>query len=193
MEGDANKRNRRSIIHDMYGHCGVKKSYEVFKEHFTGDHFYKYIKKLVKTCDTCQKCKDHFRKGVGQTRPVLPKEKGDIVSMDFYGPLLTSTSGVKYILVIVDNFTKYVKLYPMKRATTVITLNKLKSYIQEVGKPKAILTDNGTQFTSKSWVKQLKALEIKPKYTAIRNPCTNLAERINRQLGNIFRVMVGGH
>ena len=36
-------------------------------------------------------------------------------------------------------------------------------------------------------------LGIKPKYTAIRNPCTNLAERVNRQLGNIFRVMVGHH
>ena len=64
--------------------------------------------------------------------------------MDYYGPLLTSTSGVKYILVVVDNFTKYVKLYTMKKATTAITLNKLKLYIQEVGKPKSILTDNGT-------------------------------------------------
>ena len=99
----------------------------------------------------------------------------------------------RYILVVVDNFNKYVKLYTMKKATTAITVNKLKLYIQEVGKPKSILTDNGTQFTSKSWVKNLVNLGIKPKYTAIRNPCTNLAERINRQLGNIFRVLVRGY
>ena len=113
--------------------------------------------------------------------------------MDYYGPLPTSTSGVKYILVVVDNFKKYVKLYTMKKATMAITLNKLKLYIQEVGKPKSILTDNGTQFTSRSWIKSLGDLGIKPKYTAIQNPCTNLAERVNQQLGNIFRVMVGGH
>lgn len=177
----------------MYGHCGVRRSYGIFKEHFTGDHLYKYLKRLIKTCDTCQKCKDHFKKCMGQTKPVLPKERCELISMDYYGPLISSTSGVRYILVIVDNFTKFVKLYPMKRATTAVTLNKLKNYIQEIGKPKAILTDNGAQFTSKTWVTQLNALEIKPKYTAIRNPCTNLAERVNRQLGNIFRVMVNGH
>ena len=31
---------------------------------------------------------------------------------------------------------------------------------------------------------------IKPRYTAIRNPCANLAECVNRQLGNLFRIFV---
>ena len=180
-------------IHEAYGHCGVKRTYCIFKEHFTGDHSYKFTKKLIKTCDTCQKCKDHFKKCVGLTKPILPKEKGSLVSIDYYGPLVSSTSGVKYILVIIDNFTKYVRLYPMKRATTTVTLNKLKEYIREIGKPKEILTDTGSQFTSKTWIKQSGELGIKPKFTAIRNPCTNLAERVNRQLANIFRVMVNGH
>lgn len=60
-----------------------------------------------------------------------------------------------------------------------------------MGKPKAVLTDNGTQFTSKKWLETLSELGIKCKFTAIRNPCTNLAERINRQLGNMFRILVG--
>ena len=34
-------------------------------------------------------------------------------------------------------------------------------------------------------------LQIQPKYTAIRNPCANLVERINRQLGNMFRIFIG--
>ena len=93
---------------------------------------------------------------------------------------------IEYICLLYtsDNFTKYVRLYPMKKATTATTINKLRVYMQELGKPKAILTDNGAQFTSKSWVKNLIHLKIKPKYTAIRNSCTNLAERVNRQLGN---------
>jgi hypothetical protein len=95
-----------------------------------------------------------------------------------------------YILVIVDNFTKYVQLYGLKRATTRATLNRLEQYSRELGKPEAILTDNGTQFTASKWTDGLKILEIKPKFTAILNPCTNLAERTNRQLGNLFRVFV---
>ena len=47
------------------------------------------------------------------------------------------------------------------------------------------------RFTSKQWIKGLDELGIIPKYTAIRNPQTNLAERVNRQLGNLFRIFVG--
>ena len=63
----------------------------------------------------------------------------------------------------------------------------------EFGTPKAILTDNGTQFTSKQWANGLNELQIRPKYTAIRNPCANLTERVNRQLGNLFRIFVSDH
>ena len=53
------------------------------------------------------------------------------------------------------------------------------------------LTANGAQLTSKQWFKGLDELGIIPMYTAIRNPQTNLAERVNRQLGNLFRIFVG--
>ena len=89
---------------------------------------------------------------MGETQPVIPKSKGELISIDYYGPLPTSTSGVKYILIMVDNFTKFVKLYKLKKATTTVTINKIKLYCEEIGKPVAILTDNGTQFTSQRWV-----------------------------------------
>ena len=106
--------------------------------------------------------------------------------MDYYGPLPTSSGGGgKYVLVIVDNFTKYVELYALRRATTNVSLKREQQYITTHGKPNSVLTDNGTQFTSHKWTQGLKDLNIKPKYTAIRNPCTNIAERWNRQLGNL--------
>lgn len=178
-------------IHEGYGHIGGTRTYQMFREYFAGSSVHKRIKQLIKGCEMCQKYKDNGRKGVGETRPVIPTKKGELVSLDYYGPLPTSTGGVKYLLVMVDNFSKYVKLYTLKRATTVTTINKLKAYINEVSKPEAVLTDNGTQFTSKRWVEALEEYGIKRKVTAIRNPCTNLAERINRQLGNMFRVFVG--
>jgi hypothetical protein len=177
-------------LHELYGHPGIKKTALLFKEYFTCNQANALIKKLIKSCPTCQKCKDYSRSIVGETRPIIPEAKGDLISMDYYGPLPTSTAGVKYLLVVVDNFTKYVKLYSLKRATTVSTINRLKQYISEYGKPNAVLTDNGTQFTTNKWIQGLKELNIQPRFTAIRNPCTNLAERVNRQLGNLFRVFV---
>ena len=92
---------------------------------------------------------------------------------------------------MVDNFTKYVRLFTLRRATTAATLRRVHQYCKELGSPRVIITDNGTQFSSKKWLDGLTELNIQPRFTAIRNPCANLAERINRQLGNLFRIFVG--
>lgn len=178
-------------IHVAYGHVGCKKTLQLFQEYFTCNAANKMVKQAIKPCDACQKCKDYGKAAVGETKAVIPKAKGELISMDYYGPLPTSSGGVKFLLIMVDNFTKYVKLYAIKRATTTITVNKLRQYISQYGKPGAVLTDNGTQFTSRRWTKELNNMEIKTKFTAIRNPCTNLAERVNRQLGNMFRILAG--
>ena len=75
-------------IHELYGPCGVRRTYELFKEYFTGDHFYKFTKQMIKICEICQRCKDHCKRGIGQTKPILPREKGELVSMDYYLSLI---------------------------------------------------------------------------------------------------------
>jgi len=48
-------------------------------------------------------------------------------------------------------FSKYIKLYALKRATTKAILNRIeKYYIPTVGTPEA-QPDNGSHFTSKLW------------------------------------------
>ena len=111
-----------------------------------------------------------------KTRPIVPRHKGELISMDYYGPLPVSSGGVKYLLVMVDNFKKYVELYALRRATTNATLKRVQQYIADHGKPDSILTDSGTQFMSSKWTLGLEELNIKPRFTAIRNPCTNIAE-----------------
>lgn len=182
------KREMISDIHTKYGHGGIKRTTELFKEAFTADQLTRTTRDIIRNCDRCQRCKDNNRMLKGETTAIVPQGKGELLSLDYYGPLVTSTSGVRYILVMVDHFTKYVKLYALRRATTQATLRKLREYIQIQGKPLSVLTDNGTQFTSSGWISGLEELDIKARYTAIRNPCTNLAERINRQLGNLFRI-----
>lgn len=179
-------------IHELYGHPGINKTIKLVGEYMTYNKQNKRVKELVRSCDKCQKCKDNARpNSKGAMKPFIPKKKGEIVSMDIYGQLPTSIGGVNYIVVVVDNFTKFVKLYKVKKATTTTILNRLKQYIREYGKPEKIYTDNGTQFTSKRWKENLTELGIRPLFTPIRNPCSNLAERVNRQLGNLFRIFVG--
>ena len=88
---------------------GTKKTLQLIKEYFTMDAICQTISQVVRCCDVCQKCKDSGNKLItGETRPILPSRKGELISMDYYGPLPVSSGGVRYLLVMVDNFTKYV-------------------------------------------------------------------------------------
>ena len=60
--------------------------------------------------------------------------------------------GVMYIFVVLDTFTKFVKLYRVNRATSRVLREKItKDYMIKTGKPKVILSDHGPQFISRTW------------------------------------------
>ena len=57
-----------------------------------------------------------------------------------------------YIFVVLDTFSKFVKLYSVKRATSKVLSEKImQDYMTKVGKPKVILSDHGPQFISGKW------------------------------------------
>lgn len=107
------------------------------------------IKKFVLSCDMCQRVKPCNIQMENAYRRVYSSCPGDLVCVDFYGPLPRSIAGTEYIFVMYDAFSKYIKLYPIKKETTQTILRKvIHSYIPELGKPRRILSDHGTQFTS---------------------------------------------
>lgn len=84
------------MIHSYYGHVGVN-ILQMFKEKFTGNKILKSIKQLIKNCDKFQKCKpDNCHQNAEMTY-IVPEKKGNLVAVDFYGPLQTSLGGEKYI------------------------------------------------------------------------------------------------
>lgn len=66
----------------------------------------KEIIDYIKICDTCQKIKVTGKPWIAPLQPILPKRVNQIVSTDFTGPLTETHSGNKYILLIVDSFSK---------------------------------------------------------------------------------------
>jgi hypothetical protein len=96
---------------------------------------------------------------------------------------------VKYILVCLEVFTKHVALYPLRTATTRSCLKKITTnYIEQVIKPQEILSDHGSQFTSPLWKNTLHDLGINVKFSPIRHPESNPAERFMKELGKYFRI-----
>lgn len=60
----------------------------------------------------------------------------------------TARAGVQHILVIMDLYSKYVKLKPIKKATSSIIIKGIEEYIMENGPISTILSDNATQFSN---------------------------------------------
>ena len=110
----------------------------------------------------------------------LPAKPGDLCALDLFGPLPVARGGVRYIFVLVryDVFSKHVKLYALKAATTRSCLSKLVNhYFTKVIKPKCILSDNSTQFQSPSWRKKLAEHNVQVGFTPIRLPQANPSEK----------------
>lgn len=177
-------------IHDRLGHPGQYKTLQYLRVNYYWKGMSKDVKKSVRSCDLCQRIKVLTAKMEGEWEMVKAERPGDLATVDYYGPLPKSVGGVQYIFVVMDAFSKYVNVYPVKKATTRISLKKiLESYIPKMGKPKRILADNGTQFTAQRWKQTLEGIGIKICYSSVRHPQSNPTERIMKELGRLFRAM----
>lgn len=134
------------------GHPRRYKTYHALKEFCTFKNMQRRVALLIRSCDVFSlKNKSLNYAASGKTTAYKPTRKLEKVSIDLMGPLPTGRGGTHYILAILDTFTKYIRLYAIKRATTKAILNRIvNDYIPSTGKPEAILSDNGTQFTSKT-------------------------------------------
>jgi hypothetical protein len=94
--------------HELYGHAGAKKVYKILIEDFFFPRLAKLIRKETATCDSCQRNKVTNQTCYAEMRNLTPSKPSEILSIDFYGPLPTGKSGVKYILVTIDAFSKFV-------------------------------------------------------------------------------------
>lgn len=177
------------LTHERSGHMGSYKTLKALEKLYYWRGMSKDVKKLVSTCDLCQRVKSLTYSMEGAFMHVKSERPGEMVAIDFFGELPMSTGGVKYILVVLDVFSKLVKLYPIKKETTQSAINRMEQYIQDVGKPRRLLNDHGTQFTSAVWKSFLAEKGIEMVYCSIRHPQSDPAERTMREIGRLFRTV----
>lgn len=81
-------------------------------------------------------------------------------------------------------------LFALRRASTKSILNcLLNKYFPTVGQPAVILSDNGTQFSSKLWANTLKQEGVEVRHTSVYYPQGNPTERVNREIGRLLRTL----
>lgn len=108
--------------------------------------------------------------------------------MDIVGPLSKSSAGYQYLLVIIDYATRFLEVLLMRSVTGHQVAEELMKQISQVGIPKEIVTDQGSNFMSNIIHCLWKVLQIKHLCTMVYDPQTNgVVERFNQTLMNMLR------
>lgn len=161
-------------------HFSFSKNYRAIKEKYFWPGMYNDIKNFSTSCKLCIE-----RKGFPITKSplqnfVTPSQPMELVSLDILGPLPMSIQGNKYVLTVIDHFTKFSTLYALKDITAQTIANKLIKFIIIFGIPNSILTDLGTNFQSNLFNELSRQLQIhKLKTTPYRPQTNSVSERLN--------------
>ncbi|KAF0746918.1 protein NYNRIN-like [Aphis craccivora] len=143
---------RETHIH--FGHVGAYKTYHILRDNYHFRNMYNRIKNSPNPVNYVKKAK-------GSTISTIPAEPKCTIPLDLMGLLPRGQLGMRYILTLVDIFSKHVRLYAIRRVNTDTIFHKLThDYLPKHGPIKKILTDNGTQFTSSKWTEQLQFISL---------------------------------
>lgn len=114
------------------------------------------------------------------------------VHLDFLGPLPESTSGNTNILVMMDQFTKWVECVPLPSQTAEVTARAaVNEFFARFGFPFNIFTDQGRNFESKLFKSICEVLQIhKSRTTPYRPSANGQVERFNRTIMDAVRCFV---
>lgn len=178
-------------FHECNLHPGVNRMQKLLGNLVTWQGMMREIRQYVRSCHVCQITKQKPCKFVGPLQAIIPSKPGDLVATDVLGPLIRSMYGYTCILVVVDVFSKFTKLYGLRRATSTTYINKIRQYVEKYGRPDKILSDNGPQFSSRKWKKEMLELGIREVHTAVRNPRGNPCERYIKIVGVCLRIVCG--
>lgn len=119
----------------------------------------------------------------------IPKQPTpfDTIHLDFFGPLPSLNPKRKHMLVVIDAFTKHVKLYPVNSTSAREVLACLEKYISYYSRPRRVITDQGTCFTSLEFTERMKKWNIDTVRVAAGSPQANgQAERALRVVKSIL-------
>lgn len=175
-------------------HPGSTKMYMDIKQKYWWNGMKADIAQFVAHCDTCQRIKAEHRKLAGLLQPLpIPVWKWDEIGMDFVVGLPRTQKGHDSIWVIVDRLTKSAHFIPVRTNYGGEKLAKL--YVENIvklhGVPSRIVSDRGTQFTSRFWKSLHKAMGTKLDFSSAYHPQTDgQTERVNQIMEDMLRACV---
>lgn len=163
-------------FHDgpIAGHPGQSRTLWAISQKFWWPKMYTEVMKYVRTCDTCNEKKPGRMKKTGKLHPIIATRPMEIMGIDILGPLTVTQDGNKYIVVLVDLFSKWIEAWAISDMETVTVARKMvEEFIPRNGVPETLTSDRGAQFISDLMREINNLMGTKQRFTTAYHPRAN--------------------
>ncbi len=169
----------RSHANWSAGHYGIFKTHRKILEKFWWPNLHQEVCDFIAHCSVCLEIKPQQKKSRMGLRK-FPNVPLEVVSIDFLVDLPQTRRGNKHILVVNDQFSKYIQLYPIKDRTALTAARCMVDYLMKFGLPYKLFSDQDPAFESELFQCLMKELGVKKLRTTSYNPQNNgLTEQSN--------------
>ena len=153
---------RLGHYNEMGGHIGAAKTYANAKRFYYWPGMFDWICALTADCFTCQ---NNQSKPKHQKEVPLEEWQNETVPLrtihiDHKGPNHPTSAGNVHCLLIVDAFSRFLMVYPVRNTTAVATITAVEKWIIPFGIPQSIIYDRDTAFINTEFINWTKELGI---------------------------------
>lgn len=170
--------------HDDIGHVGYAKTLERIKRNYWFAKMSRFVKKYVGACIDCAYSKKTSNLREGLLHPIEKVATPfHTLHIDHLGPFVRSKRGNTHLLNIVDSFTKFVFIKPVKSTNTQNAIRVLEDIFDTFRTPDRLISDRGSCFTSHAFKRFCLDRGTKHILNAVASPRSNgQVERYNRTI-----------
>ena len=137
----------------------------------------------VTKCEACQFHSKQIHQPAQALQTIPLSWPFSVWGLDILGPFPRAVGGFEYLYVAIDKFTKWPEVQPVRKVTAQSAVKFFRSIVCRFGIPNRIITDNGTQFTSRTFMQYVQDLGAKVCFASVAHPRSNgQAERANAEV-----------
>jgi len=175
--------------HDLAGHNAHGRTYATICKRYFWPKCYNDIFKYCKTCEVCQKIKNHTHPPKTSLGVWPEAEVWERLHMDILGPLPKTKEGYQYILLVVDSFSRWPEAFRLKGTSAIEVADVLYNEVFcRYGAAKQLVSDRGANFLSKVVARLSQLLNIRRSMTSGYRPqCNATCEQFNRTILKCLR------
>ena len=180
--------------HKEIGHGALRKTLDRIQEHYKWPGIRRDVARYLTTCAVCQVHSGRRERANPGTMPIA-KYPNQVVSCDMIGPLIPSSEGNKYILVVIDHCTGFAECKPLPNKDALSVLKYFeREWLPRYSSPEILVTDRGLEFKNDTFVPYMKALGVDVRHSSPYNPqCNGKVERFNKELKSKLKKLVNSH